>query len=494
MSVVIKINNVDQSDNILSRSVTLSRALTSQIDVVNFVVPRKNFSGFDPANLDDVLIEENGTVIFGGQIVETSRDVEADNLEIVRVTCKDYSYDMDRQMVVNTYENMTIDAIIADINTTFLTGYNITNVDAPVTIGYIAFNYEYPSKCFQQLAELVNYDWYVDESKGIHFFAKSTKIAPFDLTDTNSKYYYNTLKLKADTKAMRNTIVVRGGTFLGSTITEEVQADGNQITFKQAYKYSNIIVKVDSVVKTVGIDFITDPATVDCLYNFNEKAVKFPTATKPTAGQTVSITGEPHIPVIIKLEDPAAVAQYGSFEYKVIDKSINTKQGARDRAQAEIIGWASELNEGSFQTKEIGLAVGQEIRIQSTIRGIDRKYIISRIMSKLTNGQEFVHSVTLITTKTFGMIEFLQNLLIQKDKEIEINQDEVIDVVKTYSESIVFGETITSSKVHNPQTEAIAMAEVFTPQVLNYAVEFVAGEQAPSGFKRQFILDGSRLG
>ena len=444
MAIVIEINDIDKTGEIVTSSVMLNRALTNQIDTLTFEIKRANSSGYKPVLNNKVEVIEDGTLIFGGQIV--SIDEEVDGLvEKVKISCKDFSFDMDKKLVVKTYSSMTVAAIIADINTNFLpAGYTVTNVVCPIIVNYIAFNYEMPSKCFQQLATITDYDWYVDEAKNIYFFQKGSQSAPFNLTDTNGKYIYNSLKIKKDIKNIRNSIIVRGGTYQGSTYTEDQAADGNKTTFTFAYQYSNYIVKVNGVTKTVGLDFIDDPTTKDCLYNFNEKAVKFPTASKPTAGQIVTIVGNPHIPVVTKIADSASVALYGEFQYKIIDKSIASKEAARDRAQAELAGWAAQINEGSFSTYETGLKVGQKIRIQSTNRGIDDYFIISRLSSKMHTPTQMEHTATLVTKQTYGVIEFLQNLLIQKDKEIEISSDEVLDLVLQFSETMGITDSMTA--------------------------------------------------
>lgn len=485
---------VDRTTAIEYRSVRVSRKLTSQIDTFNFQVVIDDIADWKPSTLDDVKVSEGSTVIFAGILIEAKETMRGGTVQVVECIAKDYSFDFDRELVVNVYENTTIQAAVVDIINNFTTGFTANNVNASGSINYVTFNYEYPSKCLQQLADLAGQDWYIDEDRDIHFFARDSIPAPFNLTDTNGKYYFDTLQVKSDVKNLRNTIIVRGGTYLGDTLTEEIEADGDQLTFLWAYKYSNTVFKIDGgTALNVGLDFIDDPTLFDALYNFNEKSLIFPEASKPTAGQIVTITGDPHIPVIVKVKDPIAIAVSGAFEYKVVDKTINSKEGARDRATAELRGWSAQIQEGRFETKEAGLQVGQSITVTSTIRNINQNYIINRIDSRLINGSEWRHIVTLITTQTFGMMEFLQMLLIQKDKEIVIDENEVVDLVESYFETITFAELITTSKVHNLQTETMAVAEVVTVRALDFAVEFVVGEQAPSGFKRQFICDGSRL-
>lgn len=500
MSAVIKINGTDRGDKIDGTSVLLNRALTSQVDTFRFNVIRKGGvagGGYKPALLDTLTIEENGVIIFAGQITEINENVEGMDSEIFECTAKDFSFDMDRKLVIATYENMAVEDIIEDIKTNFLpAGYTTTHVGCTTVANYIAFNYEQPSKCFQQLAELTGYDWYVDENKDIHFFTGSEKLAPWNITDTSDNIYYGSLKLKSSITSLRNAVYVRGGQYLGTLTAESQIADGTAIIYKQGYQYNTFYVKVNGVTKTVGIDNITDPTTVDCLYNFTEKFVRFPSASKPTAGQTVEVGGYPYIPVIVKVRDPLSIATYGEFQNKIVDKSINSKQGARDRAKAELSDYANKIVDATFETMSVGLEVGQTINVNSTIRGINQNYIISRIQSKLVNGYQFLHQVTLMTSQTYGAIEFLQKLLIQKDKEIEIKAGEVLDEVESVDETVTITESpVVVSKVHNPINETATLGESTTVQALNYATDFVIGDyDTPTGTSRQFILDGSPLG
>ena len=444
MAIILEINDTDRSSEVNWTSLSLTRALTSQVDTMTFELKRANSSGYKPVLNDKVEILEDSVLVFGGQIV--SFDEQVDGLvETMKITCKDFSFDMDKKLVVKTYEDMTVTDIIADINTYFLpAGYTVTNAVCPTIIKYIAFNYELPTKCLQQLAQITDYDWYVDEAKNIYFFQKGSQSAPFELTDTNANYIYNSLKISQDIRNIRNSIIVRGGTYQGDVFNENQVADGDTAVFTYGYRYSNIDVKVNGVTQTVGIDFINDPLDYDCLYNFQEKAVKFPDTSKPPAGQLVEVSGNPHIPVVTKLLDSASITEFGEFQYKIVDKSIGSKDAARDRARAELAGWADQVNEGQFSTYRTGLKVGHKIHIQSDNRNIDEYYIISRIASKMHTPTQMVHTCTLVTKQTYGVIEFLQNLMIQKDKEIEIAADEVLDLVLQMIEQCRVLDGITS--------------------------------------------------
>lgn len=450
MSVQILINGINKTTSIKWNDFNLSRALTNQVDTVKFSILRKSPGNYKPSMLDDIKVYDGVQCLFGGQIIEINSESEGVNVETIQCQAKDYSYLMDSNLVIEVYQNMTVENIIADIVSNYITGFTRTHVSAPITVGYVAFNYEYPTKCLQQLAELINYDWFVDENKDIHFFSKGTVPAPFGITDTNGKVINDTLALNSNVSNLRNSIIVRGGQYLGSLTSEKQVADGQAIIYKQGYQYNSVFVKVNGVSKTIGVDNIDDPTTKDCLYNYNEKFIRFPDASKPANGIVVEVGGYPYIPVIVKINDVPSITQYGKREFKIIDKSINSKQGARDRAQAEIVAWAQTLNEGSFETYQSGLDVGQQININSVVRGVNQNYVISRINTKMRSPNDFIHDVTLVTTQTFGMVEFLQKLLMEKDKEINISQDEVLDFLTSFADEMSFTDHVNTPTKTSP--------------------------------------------
>lgn len=451
MSIIITVNGVDKSALIDWTSVQLDRAMTNQVDTLSFNVKRANSTGYSPALLDNIVVSENGKVIFGGQVITLGEQYDG-FVEYLTVTAKDYSFDMDRNLVVDIYQNMSVQDIITAIATTVLpAGYTTTNVVCPTMISYIAFNYQYPSKCFQQLAQIANCDWYVDENKNIFFFSQGSKPAPFNITDTSGTYVYSSLSITQDITNIRNSIIVRGGTYTGdSTVTEMKTADGQQVVFLQAYSYDNasIFVKIGSTAQTVGIANIDDSSLFQCMYDQNNRSVVF--ATAPSSGAVASVGGFPILPVITKLVYSDSIKQFGEFQYIITDTTIGSKQAARDRARAEITAWASEINDGSFDTRQTGLDTGQVISIQSTVRGINNTYIISRISSVLEKPDRFLHSVTLVTSQTYGIVEFLQKFLLDNAQQVSINANEVLDFVTNLSDQMTFTDSISVGTPTSP--------------------------------------------
>lgn len=509
---------------------------------------------------------------------------------IARVKCEATSTALNT--VVVTFDNWQV------VKTTAFTRHGCEN--ATQVVQYIAFNYEYPSRAIQRMAELFQWEWYVDENKDVNFFARFDKTTPFNLTDTNGTYVYDSLKINNNADQMRNSIYVRGGDYLAPTISENLthQADGNNKIFKLGYKYSGFALTQNAVSIPVGVDNIdqftsnngssqltyggtglhvgellansqqaqqvtvtksgrrssvnlrirkvgapvdnlqiqiftdsgsnTPSATavstvtsiagasintvmtqtsvnftestpsslffavgvkyhivisrsgaadasnyyeIDCvpagnsvgvsntyngtawalngsnfffqelinydvLYGYNEKILKFSTA--PAGADVLIWTAQPYLPIIIQYRDTASINANGEYQYKVIDKSIKTKASAKQRALQEILGWAAAVSEAGFKTYQSGLRVGQTINIQSSIRGLDYDLIINQVTAKARTGDALEYNVSLVSTKTMGLVYWLQNQISKDNQEIIIDENELSDKVDYFTTDFSF--------------------------------------------------------
>ena len=455
MAVTLTIAGTDRSRLVVAGSVRMLNQLTRQVDQASFDIDKYGSRTFAPSVGQEVVIQNGSTKLFAGRIVQV--DEQYDKLDLVRyrIQCVDYTRDLDHQLVVETYEDQTINAIIADIKSRYLPStITTTNVDAPVTVKYIAFNYEYPSDCLKQLAELVNYDWYVDYDKDIHFFAKEENAAPFELSDTGGKYIYESLSLKKDITPVRNTVYVRGVEYKGDTFTVERTGDGVHQLWGTEYKFADIRVVTTGQEKSVGLDNIDNATNYDCLYNFTEKFIRFRADKIPTSGTLIQIIGRPWLPVLVKVRDSASIDTFsalegnGLYEYKIIDRSIRTKEGARQRALAELLAYSATSVEGEFETYADGLRAGMRIRVDSDLRGIDAYYVINKVESFIEVANKDTvkirYRISLLTTRTFDHIDLLQKLLKDANKEVRVDEDnELIDEIENDDETLTMVEAVT---------------------------------------------------
>lgn len=379
--------------------------------------------------------------------------------------------------------------------------FTTNNVNAPVEVKSITFNRISVSAALEKLGRLSNYSWYLDYQSDIHFFEKNTEPAPFSITDTSANYIYDSLEVTDDISQLRNRVYVLGGEAEGDARTEKFDGDGSKVFFKLSNKFSAIkdkdgnqilFVTVGGAQKTIGVDFLDNENDFDVLWNYNEKYIKF-TVAPPAGTDNVEVTGRPLYSVSAQVQDPDSIEQYGLHEFPIVDKTIKSKEEARKFAASQLEAYAEKISEGRFETYTPGLRSGQIISINSASRGISESFLIQKVTFRMVNKDVGIYSVDLATLKTITIIDFLLDQLRLGTRIIEEQDNEILEKFIGASETLTISEGFSFSTSHNPQAETVTVAETFTPQSLNYAVEFVVGPSVPTGTKRQFVLNGSRL-
>lgn len=437
MALVLKINTTDRSSWIDWPSVQKVEGLTKEPDTLSFSI-RKTPSKTIPALGDEVTLEEDAVKIFGGIVVGRREQIEGGILVGWDLSVKDFTHTLDRKLVAKRYENQTARAIILDIISTYTTGFTTTNVatDTPL-IGSVKFNYEPVSKAIQQIADLIGWDWYVDYDKDIHFFAENTVPAPFNITDTSDNLEWGSLVFDRNILEMVNSVIVRGGEYKraiaeGDAI-DTYEAQAGQVTFPLAYKYDDIVVKKNGSSQTIGVDNITDPGTVQVLYNFTEKFVTFTSAL--SAGDDIVVYGDAYIPLIAQVRDQTSLTAYGEYQKVIVDKTITSLDQARTLGKARLLEWADGAYEGSFKTTTTGLKTGQYITINSTLRGVNATFKINRITGRARTPNQMEYTVQFLTSGELTFTDIMVELLGRDRKQIVISDDEVIQRFEALDEA-----------------------------------------------------------
>jgi len=404
----IKINDVWRMGDIPYDSFRITDNINQQVDQASF-----ECSKFKPNLGEEIIVYQDNEKVFGGVVVriETNRK----GLKVkYQVTCKDFSQYLNRELITERFSNQTADQIIAYIISEYTTGFTGVNVDADVNITQVSFNRATVTQALDTLADLLNYYWYVDYDKDIHFFAKNTEMSPFNLDETSGNHNWNSLKLVEDFSQIRNQIYIVGGEYEADARTETYIADGTQRQFPLSYKFKTITaVSVNGVQMDVGIDGEDEDSNFDVLWSYSQKYIRFKDSNYPDAGDTISVTGTPLFPVIVKVPDVASIAEYGLYEYKIVDSNISSRDDAIARGTAELEAYSEAINEGSFETYTSGLRSGQVIHIN--VGDIDEDFVIQSVSMSMRSPNDAVWSVRVATSRTIGIIAFLQKFLVQKD-------------------------------------------------------------------------------
>jgi hypothetical protein len=458
--MIVEINSIDRSSHIKFDSLKVRNRIDSNVDECSFTIKQYGDLDYVPTLNDEVEVFHDSVKIFGGVVVRIDTEVESVDNFTMNIQCVDYAHLLKRRLVTERYQNETVYDIIDDIVTRFTDGFTINNVNVVKSVSSISFNGLTVVECLEKLADALNCFWYVDYDKDIHFFLKSTELAPFNLSDSSGNFLADSLTIRDDITQLRNRVTVRGGTNPSDTNRTEtyVSADNNQDVYPLGYKFALLpVVKVNGTPVTVGAEYLTDDASVDCQWSFGEKYIRFTSGNFPSIGDVVVIEGKILIPVIARTSSNESISEYGVFEYLVRDETIKTTNEAIDRAISELQSYADKLNEGSFKTYLSGLKAGQVINILSTKRGVDLSVMIQDVTTRFrTPMGSPEYEVSFATLKTIGIIEFLQKRLLGEkldEDEIEelLNYDEVSDLMSMQDE-VIDSLMTTSPYYYSPAT------------------------------------------
>ena len=320
-SIVIKVNTVDISNQVIFNSLSVSNNLYSEPNNAYFEIIKSSTKSYVPAPNDEVEIIDTGVTIFKGLLIKISKSMES-FVERYNLEFKDWTEELSNTLVDQTYTNYTVEDIITDIFSG-LPAYDLTNISDTTVIGQVVSDNIPITNTLDKLAEMTNKYWYVSPNKEIFFFSASDIPAPFNLTDTSGKYDYSSLTIDEDLTQIRNLITIKG---------------------------------------------------------------------KGVAAVTV--------------EDLTSQATYGIKEYYERDEEILATSEATQKAEALLASFKDSIKVVSFRTLSEGLFAGQQITIQSTLRGINETLNIETVNFRAAYQNRFYYEVK-ATSQRLGRIEDL---------------------------------------------------------------------------------------
>lgn len=452
--ITVTIASVDRTSSVVFNSLKKTDNLNQQVDNLTFSINKYGSLTYKPDLGDEVVVTNGATTVFGGVIVKIEEKTEASKIIEYNVTCNDYSQYLKRKLVTERYVNTTLFTVIADMIDAYASDFTYVNIAGDVPIESFAFNRLTVADSLQKLADALSYVWYVDYDKDIHFFPKNTETAPFDLTDTSGNYIFNSLQIVEDLTQIRNSILVQGGEAESSLPrTEYFSGDNQRVQFALANKFASLpTVLVGTETQTVGVEFLGDDASFDCMWNFNEKYIRFTSGNVPGTGDNnISVEGIYLFPIVVRIPAPASISEYGYYEFAITDKSIGSQDEAIERALAELKSYQNELYDGRFRTYTDGLRSGMVININSTQRGKDIDVLIQSVSTRMRdpNGSYFEYDVSFATLKSVGIIEYLQRQL--RDKEI-VNDDQetLLNYLPLDSDEVGFSDALGTATTSSP--------------------------------------------
>lgn len=483
--VYIEIEHRDRTRYVEWEGLEIANILTRQVDTATFAFKYKRGDDFTVAVNDNVRVYDQGYLIFQGIATNVKKSHVSADMVRVEVACVDYTRELDNKVVAQTYEGVTAQVIIQDIILRYAPQFDTRFVYAPHIINKIQFTYEPVSKCLEQLADMLGYDFWVDQNKYLHFIQINTTGAPFELRDDNGTYVRGTLTFEDDIAQLRNSVLLRGGNQIGDPTPFQENGDGNKKTFTLGYHFSEKpTVTVNAVDQTVGTNNVDNPANFDCLWDPTGDFVVF--AIAPPDTQAVVVTGTPLYPILMRYPERVSIAAFGERQIVIIDKTITTRDGARQRALAELLRYANALVSANFITYQRGLKAGQLLTVNSSLFDKSGEYIITEVRTRPWTKTRMQYEVTLVSTKLIDIVDLLGKMLREKLKEQDYSANESFDPAEALFEDMVAGEEVTVSLGGSVTTnETVTAGETVTVRALNFGWTTVWGLWTPDATNKR---------
>lgn len=412
------IAGVERWQDYEKNSLDIQQVLTYQIDTCSFSV-----RGERPSEGEEVIVEDDNLGrLFAGSIVrvELARTLPDKSVTTWKVDCDDYTAELDKRLVVETYQNISADAIFKDIVSKYCPGFTTSGVrsGAPV-VEQLIFDYVRPSETFKQLCDYIGWQWQPDYNKDLSFFSTEELVSPAPMSLVPGGYFRN-LKHSIDKQGLRNRVYVRGGTMLSDPFTYSIVADGVERIWTLPHKPHDITFNQG----LVGIENIHKEEDFPYLMNYQEKYVRASAQTSTVAsGTTLTFTYKYDIDVITTVEDiesqqaiAAVQGDDGVYEHVISDDSLTTIEAAEAAGNGDLRQNANPKVSGSFETEVTGWAPGQLVDINLPDRGINGTYLVQKVAIRPNLEGKWTYQIQ-YGGRLLGIADFLKALVSKQQKQ-----------------------------------------------------------------------------
>lgn len=390
----------------------------------------------NPIPLEGQLVRffHNDVRIFAGRIATVSREQLGGPEDFSHeVDCVDFTSDFDRHLFQGTLQAGSADGMVRELVGWVGFGFGTDYVTPGASLMAVEADLEFPSAIMSRIAESIEYQWYIDTFRQIHFFyieafgAPQDNInfdadpgdtpdeVPFDLSETN------------DWSQVKNVIWIRGAqakSGIPMNQVDNMSFEGDQTFYALAYQPwdpSTTTVTVDDVPQEIlldGVDGVAGDGQGNegqvylCLDNWG---VRFPDNHAPgSLGNPASVGADydySYDPVI-RVEDPESIAYLFGVEdhvdapsdgmhevvYQVPQMRVEDEGSLWEYGQLLLARYAKIKRTITFSSLKQNWAPGQYFRAYSTFRGFDSIFYVHTVQQQVWYAQadnpRFIYTIT----------------------------------------------------------------------------------------------------
>ncbi len=477
MAKTLTIAGVNFMPQYKMNSTKIREFIQNKPNVMNFQIVEKN-GDTPPREGSELIFKDGSRFLFAGFISRVEpREVGIGEMIVHDVETSDYGYIFNSKIVRRAYQDKTLKFIVENLMGEYVdSGYGFTtnNVQTGATLNTVTFDHITLRQCFEKLAKLTGFIWFVDYEKNLFFQDKETDTAPEAIRDDTDNV--SQVNVNYDISQIKNSVIVIGtpdGEQSASSQTDTFTADGDQRTFVLKEKPSSIVsIKVDGVTKIFSTD-INEKDSDNFVSNFEGKYIR------QTEGETTLVNGVvvaveyfPRVPIIVQLQDATSIAFFaaldsgdGVYENTIKDSSILSTQEALERAQQELDEFADALAKGIFKTRTGLLDTspdsifepGQTLTVKLPDHNIaaDTGFLIQEVHIELMEDENIPTTEYFYTVffggKVIGIQEFLESLA--KRREEQVSLEDEIQTIQHVSDSLVMSDAAPTQAIFTPPFE-----------------------------------------
>lgn len=395
----------------------------------------------------EFLFKIDGVTKFSGIVTDVEMEEIAPTVLHYNLEINDWTWLTNKRLVGQVFENKTAKYIIEWIIDNILVDEGISKgtIQTGLTFDKVVFNYKSATECFNYIQEAcVGYNWIIDVDKNVHFVSKTTYVCNTMIDDS---FFLKNFRYRDPFDGYVNTIYGSFGrkkTTLQSDYVATPKPDGSSKEFSVRYPIANKpVVYIDSTEQTVGINGLDSGK--DCYWSYQSDKITFETAPTGTAIK-VTYYGLVEIKMLvqdtIKIDERKLieVGTSGKYEQVYQNKDVESNLSAVQYSQGIIDKYNDQSTiEFDVEYDIADLEVNKLIKVEKSLFGIDRWYLIESISASSLNNNSIKYHVKLIGGEHVGnWTDYFKKLL---PKETEINADDKLIQYRNLSEQWEYKST-----------------------------------------------------
>jgi hypothetical protein len=398
VDISLEINGVERKDHLKQSTLNIELELDTR-GKAGFTLIDEALS-YKPAVGEPVHIRNNGILLFHGTVQRVDSDIDPGGRILkAKVSCVDYSHDMDRRVVSGEFTDRTADAIVRALYNTYLVTRDNENMSgagietgAPTISGTMKVDNVSMRSALNQIAEASGWHWWVDQNRVLFFTDFQTKAAPFDITDGNRAF--RNLRVTESRGRFRNRQLVRTAGEVSSTYSESFTGDGASRQFFTTQGVNEIVsITVDGSPQTFGRiveDYFANGNQFDFYFDENDPGFRNFTPNPPPAfGAAIVINYKGTAKNIVVVEDSASITARSAVENNSgVYEAVADSRAAASQAAAEEYGtgllrlYGSIPIEIEINTHEPGIFPGQNQTVNLTDYAINDSFLVETVKIK----------------------------------------------------------------------------------------------------------------